>query len=190
MAVTDSGIAMLAKEMHPSKADSPMVVTDWGIVILAKEPHLWKARSPMAVTESGIATVSTWLQSWKAPVGISVREEGMLTWRRPSAWIVSFVAASTSFLQKIAVTSDSACNSPADSSVWSSSTNNPSARTFTLRIWRSKKSSQCLFSRSIALNFSIVFAGMTSRVKTPPSKVVTFSWRGMAAMAARKPSTR
>ena len=145
----------------------------------------------MAVTESGIATVSIWLQSWKAPVGISVREDGMLTWRRPSAWIASFVAASTSFLWYITVTSDSACNSPADSSVWpSSSTNNPSTRTLTLRIWPAMKSSQCFFSRSIAFNCSMVFAGMTSRVRTPPSKVFTFSWRGIVAMAAKKPSTR
>ena len=40
------------------------------------------------------------------------------------------------------VTSDSACKSPADSSVWWSSTKNPSDRTFTLRICRSMGSSQ------------------------------------------------
>ena len=150
--------------------------------MLSKEWQLWKALIPMALTESGIATVSTWLQSWKAPVGISVREEGMLTWRRPSAWIVSFVAASTSFLWYITVTSDSSFNSPADSTVWSSSTSNPSARTFTLRILRSMGSSQGFFSWSTAFNSSMVLVGMTSTVRSPPSKVFIFTSRSMAAI--------
>ena len=51
------------------------------------------------------------------------------------------------------VTSDSSCNNPADSSVWSSSTNNPSTNTFTCRIWRSIGSSQCLFSMQHRLQF-------------------------------------
>ena len=114
----------------------------------------------------------------------------MLTWRKPFAWIVFFFAASTSFLQKIAVTSDSSCNSPADSTVWSSSTNNPSVRTFTLRILCSMGSSQCFFSWSSAFNSSMVVVGNTSTVRSPPSRVFTFSSRSIAAMAARKPSTR
>ena len=85
------------------------------------------------------------------------------------------------------VASDSAYNNPADSTVWSSSTNNPSASTFTLRIWRSMGSGQCFFSWSIAFNSSIVFVGMASTVRTPPSKVFTFTSQGMAAMATRKP---
>ena len=86
----------------------------------------------------------------------------------------------------MAVTSDSECKSPADSSVWSSSTNNVSTRTFTFRIWRSMGSSQCFFSRSIAFNSSMVFVGKTLTVKTPPSKVLTFTSRtGPVAMAAR-----
>ena len=84
------------------------------------------------------------------------------------------------------VISDSAPNSPADSTVWSSSTNNPSTRTFTCRIWRSIRSSQCFFSCSIAFNSFMVVNGMTSTVRTPPSKVFTFSSRGMTAMAAQK----
>ena len=88
------------------------------------------------------------------------------------------------------VTSDSACKSPAESSVWWSSTKNPPDRTFTLRILCSIGSSQTFFSWSIAFNSSMVFVGMTSTVRSPPSKVFTFSSRGMAAMAARKPSTR
>ena len=82
------------------------------------------------------------------------------------------------------VTSDSACNNPADSSVWSSSSNDPLARTFTLRILRSMGSSHCFFSCSIAFNSWMVFLGVTSTVMTPPSKVFTFSSWGMAAMAA------
>ena len=144
----------------------------------------------MDVTDAGIVTLTTWLCNLKAPSDTSVREDGILTWRRPSAWIASFVAASTSFLQKIAVTSESACNSPADSSVWSSSTNNPSARTFTLRIWSSMGSSQCFIPRRIAFNSLMVIVGMTSTVRSPPSKVFTFSSHGIAAMAARKPSTK
>ena len=158
-----------------------MTITDKGIVMLAKDSQFTKAKSPMAVTESGIATLTTWLQFSKASAGISVREDGMLTFRRPSAWIASFVAASTSFLEYMPVTSDSACNTPADSSVWSSSTSNPSAKTFTRRIWRSMGSSQCFFSQSIAFNSSMVLVGMTSRMRTPPSKVFTFTWWTMAA---------
>ena len=55
------------------------------------------------------------------------------------------------------VTSESACNRPADSSVWWSSTNNPLARTFTLRILRTIGSSHCFFFRSIAFNSWMVF---------------------------------
>ena len=83
------------------------------------------------------------------------------------------------------VISDSACNSPADSSVCSSSTNNPSAMIFTLRISPSMGSAQCFLSWSIAFNSSIVFVGTTSTVRTPPSKVFTFTSQGMAAIAAR-----
>ena len=83
------------------------------------------------------------------------------------------------------VSSDSACNKPADSSVrWSSSTNNPSARTFTLRILCSIGSSHCFFFWSIAFNSSMVFVGTTWTVRSTPSKVFTFSSRNMAAAAS------
>ena len=88
------------------------------------------------------------------------------------------------------VTSDSACNSPADSSVWSPSISNPSTRTFTCRIWRSVRSSQCFFSRSIAFKSLMVVVCMTSTMRSPPSKVFTFSSRRMTSMAARESSTR
>ena len=51
-------------------------------------------------------------------------------------------------------------------------------------------SSQCLFSCSIAFKSFMVVVDVTSKVRTPPSKVFTFSLLGMAAMASRKPSTR
>ena len=60
MDVTDSGIVMLAKEMHFRKAEFPMDVTDSGIGMLAKEMQSWKGHGPpMAVTDSGIATLTT-----------------------------------------------------------------------------------------------------------------------------------
>ena len=46
-------------------------------------------------------------------------------------------------------------------------------------------SAQCFLSWSIAFNSSIVFVGTTSTVRTPPSKVFTFTSQGMAAIAAR-----
>ena len=88
------------------------------------------------------------------------------------------------------VTADSACNSPANSSVWSPSSSNPSTRTFTCRIWRSVGSSQCFFSWSIAFNSLMVVVCMTSTMRSPPSKVFTFSSRRMTSMAARESSTR
>ena len=84
------------------------------------------------------------------------------------------------------VTSDSACRSPANSSVWWSSTENPPDRTSTLRIWRSIGSSQSFASRSVAFNSWTVHVGMTSTLRSPPSKVFSFSWRGMTAMACQK----
>ena len=167
-----------------------MCVTDSGIVMLAKDRHPSKARSPMAFTDSGIAALTTWWHSLKALAGIAVREKGMLTWRKPFTWIASFAAASTSFREYMTVASDSACNIPTDSNVWSSSTSNPSARTFTLRILCSMGSSQCFFSCSIAFNSLMVVFGTTSTVRSPPCRVFNFSSWGMAAMAARKNSTR
>ena len=84
------------------------------------------------------------------------------------------------------VTSTSACNSPADSSVWSSSTSTPSARTSTLRILCSTGSSQCFISWSIAFNFLIWVVGATLTVRSPPSKVFTFNSHFFAGMAARE----
>ena len=43
MVVTESGMEMLANELHPLKALSPMVATESGMVMLANELHLWKA---------------------------------------------------------------------------------------------------------------------------------------------------
>ena len=39
MEVTESGMAMLANELHPPKASFPMVVTESGMVMLANELH-------------------------------------------------------------------------------------------------------------------------------------------------------
>ena len=100
MHVRDLGIVMLANALQlqrqltisKSVTSSRLHVTGLGIVMLFKEA-IFKRN----VTDSGIATVTTRLHSLKAPAGISVIEDGMLTWR-PSAWMASFVAASTSFL--------------------------------------------------------------------------------------------
>ena len=83
------------------------------------------------------------------------------------------------------VSSDSACNKPADSSVWwSSSTNNPLARTCTFEILRSIGSWPCFFSWSIAFNSLMVPVGLTLTVRSTPSKVFTLSSQDMAAMAS------
>ena len=37
MTVTDSGIVILVKELHPRKAPPAMAVTEYGIVILVKD---------------------------------------------------------------------------------------------------------------------------------------------------------
>ena len=83
------------------------------------------------------------------------------------------------------VTSDSACNRPADSNVWWSSTNNPSAKTFPLRSLRSIGSSHCFFFWSIAFNVATLYVGLTLTVRSTPSKVFTFSSRNMAKKTAR-----
>ena len=85
------------------------------------------------------------------------------------------------------VTSDSACKSPADSSVWWSSTKNPPDRTFTLSILWSIGSSQSFFSWSIAFNSWMVLVGMTLTLRSAPFKVFTVSSQGMAAMVTFNP---
>jgi len=66
MAVTDSGIAMLSKDLHSLKAPSPLAVTDPGIAMLSKDLHSLKAPFPMAVTNSGIVIRAKDWQSAKA----------------------------------------------------------------------------------------------------------------------------
>ena len=53
MRTTDSGIAMLAKELHFRKALSAMAGIDSGIVMVFKDGHNAKTDSPMAVTDWG-----------------------------------------------------------------------------------------------------------------------------------------
>ena len=77
MAVTDSGIAMLSKDLQSLKAPSPMAVTDSGIAMLSKDLQSLKAPSPMAVTDSGIAMLSKDLQSLKAPSPMAVTDSGI-----------------------------------------------------------------------------------------------------------------
>ena len=40
MVVTESGMVMLANELHPAKAPLPMVMTESGMVMLVNEVHL------------------------------------------------------------------------------------------------------------------------------------------------------
>ena len=58
MVVTESGMAMLANELHPWKAPSLMVVTEPGMAMLANELHPSKALFPIEVTECEMVTVS------------------------------------------------------------------------------------------------------------------------------------
>ncbi len=102
----------------------------------------------------------------------------MLTLRRPSAWIASFVATSTSFLgykQSLPIWQATALQTPV-------SDHHLAIRRPGPLLWG--------FGAQWDLhNVSFHFA-LTSRVRTPPSKIFTFTSRGVAAMAARKPSTR
>ena len=59
MVLTESGMVMLANELHRQKALYPMVVTESGMVTLANELQLQKVYPPMLVTESGMVTVFT-----------------------------------------------------------------------------------------------------------------------------------
>ena len=104
----DSGIVMLAKDLQPSKAPSPMAVTDslqsdacqrtatfkgsrpnsrhWGMVTLAEDFQSAKAKSRMAFTDWGIATFTELrlvvllkdLQAQKAHIPMSVTDSGIV----------------------------------------------------------------------------------------------------------------
>ena len=115
----------------------------------------------------------------------------MVTWRKSSSWMSSPVAASTSRLAYITITSFPAHISPADSSVWSSSTNKaPPAKTFTQQSLRSVGSSRCFLATSIAFKSWRVSVGKTSKVSRSPSKVATCSspgpWSKCLAIISRR----
>ena len=67
MLVTDTGISILAKELHPLKALEPMLVTNVEMSTLVKEAHPMKAYSPMLVTEVGMSTLVTIVLSTSQP---------------------------------------------------------------------------------------------------------------------------
>ena len=78
MVVTESGMAMLANELHAQKASSPIVVTESGMVILTNEVQSQKALSPIVVTESGMVILTNEVQSQKALSPMVVTESGMV----------------------------------------------------------------------------------------------------------------
>ena len=67
MLVTADGISRLANELHPSKAQPPMLATDGGIARLANELHPEKAWFPMLVTDDGISRHVTFVFSTPDP---------------------------------------------------------------------------------------------------------------------------
>ena len=161
----------MQRELTISKSvtSSRLHVTGLGIVMLFKDA-IFKRN----VTDSGIATVTTRLHSLKAPAGISVIEDGMLTWM-PSAWMASFVAASTSFLPRRPTNASvKGRNAPFGAGVChfglgmqqpcklqcgSSCTNSPFAR-----IWRSMGSRQCFFSgKALPSILQLVFSAWLQR---------------------------
>ena len=60
-----AGISTRANELHPAKAEVPMLATDDGIVRFANELHPLKAEVPMLVTDDGIATLANELHPLK-----------------------------------------------------------------------------------------------------------------------------
>jgi len=66
MAVTDSGMIKLVKELQLLKAPAPMAVIDSGIAKLVKELQPAKALVPMVVRDCERVNLVKELQSWKA----------------------------------------------------------------------------------------------------------------------------
>ena len=64
--VTESGIVMVPRDVHPENAQLPIAVTESGIVTFSRDLQLWKVHSPIDVTESGIVTLVRDLHSEKA----------------------------------------------------------------------------------------------------------------------------
>jgi len=52
--VTDVGIVILVKPLHPPNAHSPILITESGIVILVRFVALENKAAPMLVTDSGM----------------------------------------------------------------------------------------------------------------------------------------
>ena len=71
-------INTVVKRPQLAKVHSPIVVTDSGMVMLANELHLAKARYPMAVTESGMVMLANELHPSKALLSIMVTRSGMV----------------------------------------------------------------------------------------------------------------
>ena len=60
--VTESGIFTCVRELHPEKANCPMLVTESGISTCVRELQPEKAEEPMLITELGISTCVRELQ--------------------------------------------------------------------------------------------------------------------------------
>jgi hypothetical protein len=52
--VTEFGIVILVKLLHPENAHSPILITESGIVILVKFVAFWNIAAPIIVTDSGM----------------------------------------------------------------------------------------------------------------------------------------
>ena len=189
MLVTESGMLMFFRELHPLKALCPMLVTESGMLMFSKELHSAKAKSPMQVHPVKVISsldvlewgMTTFTSSWhprKASSEIFVTSWGIITPKKPGEFTSFLDAASISLLVYITLTSGSA-SKPTSFSVWASSSKQLPWNTATLQIFCSIGSSQENWSRSLAFSCCTVWISVTSRARTSPRKVLTFSW-GMA----------
>ena len=186
---TESGISMVFKDSQSAKALPPMRVTESGMLTFSKELHPSKALSPMQVhpvkaisslyvLESGITTFTSSWHSLKASLETSVTSWGIITPKKPCKLTSSLDAASISLVVYTTLTSDSASN-PTSFSLWASFSKLLPCNTATLQIFCSIGSSQGNCSRSPAFSCCTVWISATSRARTSPRKVMTFS-SGMA----------
>ena len=189
MLVTESGMAMLSKDLHPAKALSPMLVTEAGMLMLFNDMHPLKALSPIEVhpvkaisslyiLESGITTFTSVWHHLNASLETSVTSWGILTPKKPRELTSSLDAASISLLVYATLTSDSA-SKPTSFNVWASFSKLLPWNTAILQIFCSTGSSRGNCSRSLAFSCCTVWISATSRARTSPRRVMTFS-SGMA----------
>ena len=78
MLVTELGIVMEVRPVHPAKELLPMLVTELGMVMEVRLVQLQKAQLPMLVTELGMDMEVSPLQKEKASLPMLVTELGMI----------------------------------------------------------------------------------------------------------------